>query len=188
MLAMALPALVSLAVSSTPHPALAAAANNGAAAESATASKSRAKVAPVPVPRPKPDSTADRGAETPAPQAAFPSLTQAAAPSRPPAGSLPVTLPFPSGSASLSDPLRDRLDALADSLVGNDKRVQLLAFAKAEGADAPYVARRLSLERALAVRGYLIGKGVRGTRIDVRALGANGPGPVDRVDVVGAGR
>ena len=181
--AMAVLALVFLAVSWTPHPTLAAAASNSATAKSAPTFKSRAKAAPVPVPRPKPDSAADGGAEMPMPAAA-----QAAAPSLPPAGPLPVTLPFPTGSASLSDPIRDRLDALADSLVGNDKRVQLLAFAKAEGADAPYVARRLSLERALAVRTYLVGKGIRGTRIDVRALGANGPGPVDRVDVVGAGR
>ena len=181
---MAVLAPVFLAVSWTPHPALAAAANNSATAKSTPTPASRAKVAPVPVPKPKPDGTADGGAETPAPAAA----AQAAAPSLPPAGALPVTLPFPSGSASLSDPIRDRLDALADSLVGNGKRVQLLAFAKAAGADAPYAARRLSLERALAVRTYLVGKGIRGTRIDVRALGANGPGPVDRVDVVGAGR
>ena len=45
-------------------------------------------------------------------------------------------------------------------------------------------ARRLSLSRALQVRSYLIDQGVRSTRIDVRALGANVPsGPADRVDI-----
>jgi outer membrane protein OmpA-like peptidoglycan-associated protein len=165
-----------------------------AANNAATVSKPRTAAAPVPVPIPRPQNAANSTAETPPPAGQQPGAAPApAADSGPPiaaikAGALPVTLPFAAGSTNLNDPIRDRLDALADSLVGNDKRVQLLAFAKAEGADAAYVARRLSLERALAVRGYLIGKGIRSTRIDVRALGANGTGPIDRVEVVGAGR
>jgi outer membrane protein OmpA-like peptidoglycan-associated protein len=40
------------------------------------------------------------------------------------------------------------------------------------------------LSRALAIRSYLIGKGVRSTRIDVRALGNKIPsGKPDRVDL-----
>jgi outer membrane protein OmpA-like peptidoglycan-associated protein len=176
--------------------------NDGAAAKANAAPKSKAKSAPapVPIPKPRPERGAELSPETPppAPAATPPPPTVAArltsqAEAGPPiaaikAGALPVTLPFNLGSTDLSEPIRVRLDAIADSLVGNDKRVQLLAFAKAEGADASYVARRLSLERALAVRGYLIGKGIRSTRIDVRALGANGTGPIDRVEVVGAGR
>ena len=45
-------------------------------------------------------------------------------------------------------------------------------------------ARRISLSRALSVRSYLIEKGVRSSRIDVRALGDKGEGdPKNRVDV-----
>jgi outer membrane protein OmpA-like peptidoglycan-associated protein len=177
---------VAAALALTAGPGHAAATSDGAAKATAT-QKSKAKAAPVPVPIPRPE----RKAETPPPPVAAPVAVQADL--GPPiaaikAGALPVTLPFKFGSTDLNEPIRARLDAIADSLVGNDKRVQLLAFAKAEGADASYVARRISLERALAVRGYLIGKGIRSTRIDVRALGANGTGPIDRVDVVGAGR
>ena len=48
--------------------------------------------------------------------------------------------------------------------------MQLLAYAGEPNLTASK-ARRLSLSRALAVRSYLIKKGVRSTRIDVRALG-----------------
>jgi outer membrane protein OmpA-like peptidoglycan-associated protein len=62
-------------------------------------------------------------------------------------------------------------------------RIQLLAYAKAS-SDGASRARRLSLSRALAVRAYLIEKGVRSTRMDVRALGDKfGDGPADRVDI-----
>jgi outer membrane protein OmpA-like peptidoglycan-associated protein len=41
----------------------------------------------------------------------------------------------------------------------------------------------LSLTRALAVRAYLMDKGIADTRIDVRALGVAASGPPDRVDI-----
>ena len=44
---------------------------------------------------------------------------------------------------------------------------------------------RLSLSRALAVRAFLIDRGVRSTRMDVRALGNKfEKGPGDRVDLI----
>jgi hypothetical protein len=61
--------------------------------------------------------------------------------------------------------------------------MQLLAYAGGKKLSASK-ARRLSLSRALAIRSYLIGKGVRSTRIDVRALGNKIPsGKPDRVDL-----
>lgn len=63
-------------------------------------------------------------------------------------------------------------------------RLQLLAYAGEPNLSASK-ARRLSLSRALAVRSYLISKGVRSTRIDVRALGNRLPsGAPSRVDLV----
>jgi outer membrane protein OmpA-like peptidoglycan-associated protein len=59
----------------------------------------------------------------------------------------------------------------------------LLAYAKGT-EDSASQARRLSLSRALAVRGYLIEQGVLPTRMDVRALGNKADDdPRDRVDV-----
>lgn len=64
-----------------------------------------------------------------------------------------------------------------------DLRLQLLAYASdPDGSSSD--ARRLSLSRALAVRAYLIDKGIRTARFIVRAQGDRyGDGPQDRVDL-----
>ena len=79
---------------------------------------------------------------------------------------------------------------MAASLAGDEqKRLQVVAYAASQGNTS--AARRLSLSRALAVRSYLIDKGIRSTRIDVRAMGAPeaaSSGPADRVDLVVVGQ
>jgi hypothetical protein len=63
-------------------------------------------------------------------------------------------------------------------------RLEILGYASGT-AETNRESRRLSLERALAVRSYLIDQGVRRTRIDVRALGPTASdGPADRVDLL----
>ncbi len=104
-----------------------------------------------------------------------------------PSASVPVgetRVLFRDGSVELSDDTKRKLSAIAMVLKDNaTMRVQLLAYAKAS-SDGTSRARRLSLSRALAVRAYLIGQGVRSTRMDVRALGDKlGDGPADRVDI-----
>jgi outer membrane protein OmpA-like peptidoglycan-associated protein len=105
----------------------------------------------------------------------------------PPAGALEeqVRVLFEGGSAELSADAKRRLTAVATAINENAAmRVQLLAYAaaSAEGASR---ARRLSLSRALAVRAFLIERGVRSTRMDVRALGDKSEeGPADRVDIL----
>ncbi len=96
-----------------------------------------------------------------------------------------IQLDFAPGSAKLSDKVRDQLAGLADRLSDkSEQRVQLMAFAEG-GEEGASQARRLSLSRALAVRSFLINKGIRSTRMDVRALGDTATdGPLDRVDIV----
>jgi len=79
---------------------------------------------------------------------------------------------------------KDRLRALAEGVRDRaDLRLQLMAFAGAEGLSASK-ARRMSLSRALSVRSFLIENGVRSTRIDVRALGnKTSEKPANRVDI-----
>jgi outer membrane protein OmpA-like peptidoglycan-associated protein len=91
---------------------------------------------------------------------------------------------FTIGDANLSDAAKTALDKIADSLKGDEKsRLQLLAYANEDQA-SPSKSRRLSLSRALAVRSHLISKGIRSTRIDVRALGDQNPGgEPNRVDL-----
>ena len=74
-------------------------------------------------------------------------------------------------------------------MTGNDRlRAQIIAYA-AGTSDTASQARRLSLSRALAVRAYMIEKGIASTRLDVRALGyqVEGGSP-DRVDISVAAR
>lgn len=95
-----------------------------------------------------------------------------------------VRVSFQTGQSKLPSTAETNLKKLANNLRTHaDNRVQLLAYAGGESLSASK-ARRLSLSRALAVRSYLIGQGVRSTRIDVRALGnKTTEEPFDRVDV-----
>nr|WP_298687541.1 OmpA family protein [uncultured Dongia sp.] len=79
------------------------------------------------------------------------------------------------------------LDAIADKMLADETiKVQVLAYSSGT-PDAESQARRKALARGLEVRKYLIGKGVRSNRIDVRALGTKSEGsPADRVDIVPA--
>jgi outer membrane protein OmpA-like peptidoglycan-associated protein len=92
---------------------------------------------------------------------------------------------FDAGSAELNDAAKATLDALAERLSADENlRIQLQAFASGNDETAPE-ARRLSLKRALNVRGHLVERNIRNTRMDVRALGIkSGDGPADRVDAV----
>jgi outer membrane protein OmpA-like peptidoglycan-associated protein len=95
-----------------------------------------------------------------------------------------VNVVFTPGGSELSSSARKALDLIATELNSKkDVRMQLMAYA-GENKMAASKARRLSLSRALAVRSYLIEKGVRGTRIDVRALGNKvSSGLPNRVDL-----
>ncbi|MFO1060497.1 MAG: OmpA family protein [Dongiaceae bacterium] len=158
-------------------------------------------------PAPAPDGGTQAAAPTPPPAPA--AADSGAAPAAPPApaadqggqsqdaaqtASLPpaaaptgneVRIEFPAESAEIPEAAKAVLDSLAQQL-GSDEseRIQLLAYAAGSDDNASR-ARRMSLSRALAVRSYLIAKGVRSTRMDVRALGNNVQGsPPDRVDII----
>lgn len=96
---------------------------------------------------------------------------------------------FAPGTADLGGDARSVLDTIVQKLGSRpSERIQLVAYASApgNGTDDAVEARRTSLARAVAVRAYLIQRGVASTRIDVRALGnrAEGGGSLDRVDLV----
>ncbi|HEY5299790.1 MAG TPA: OmpA family protein [Acetobacteraceae bacterium] len=111
----------------------------------------------------------------------------------PPAPSKDRTLRvgFAAGQSDLPASDADALTALAhDTPRGDTTSFEVAAYAPAIGGDAS-TARRLSLARALAVRGALVGAGVPAASIYVRALGAphpGQPGGADRavVTVMGA--
>jgi outer membrane protein OmpA-like peptidoglycan-associated protein len=132
-------------------------------------------------PSPEPASS-EPAASAPAPAPA-PSQSAALPPADAPVGEVRVV--FDTESAELTVTAKGLLERVAKDLLDNaDARVQLLAYAKGDD-DGTSRARRLSLSRALAVRAFLIEKGVRSTRMDVRALGSGfKDGPADRVDIL----
>ncbi len=126
-------------------------------------------------PPPPPDESLTSGPAVEPQTAALPSA---------PALAEQIRVLFQDGSVELSSDAKRQLSTVAKALKESATlRVQLLAYAKAS-SDGTSRARRLSLSRALAVRAYLIERGVRSTRMDVRALGDKiGDGPADRVDI-----
>jgi outer membrane protein OmpA-like peptidoglycan-associated protein len=101
-------------------------------------------------------------------------------------GNVVNTVKFASGTTDLPTSSKSVLDTVAGKLLGDDAlRVQLVAHATG-GTDQAMEARRVSLARAVAVRAYLIDKGVRSLRMDVRALGnRSDDGPAtDQVDLL----
>lgn len=163
--------------------------------------KPATKLAPAPKAAPKPPVKITKAKPAPMPKAAppppnvkvpAPVAKPKMAPKAPQTASRPsptspasgAYLTFKPGDPKLSGDSRKALDELAEKLNAQPKsRMQLLAYAGEANLSASK-ARRLSLSRALAVRSYLIKKGVRSTRIDVRALGKKVPsGPPNRVDL-----
>lgn len=96
-----------------------------------------------------------------------------------------IQIGFAVDSSDLPAAATNALDSLVKQMRNDiDLRVQLQGYANGESS-SPSQARRLSLFRALSVRTYLMKKGIRSTRIDVRALGKNVDGEVaNRVDVI----
>jgi outer membrane protein OmpA-like peptidoglycan-associated protein len=154
--------------------------------------RAAAKPAPKPAAEPKlaPPPVAAKPPEPPKPAPAViverPTQTAAAPPPAParPAANGATRVTFEANSPALSADARSALDRLAADLVAHPAR-KLTLKAYSAGGGGPET-RRLSLARGLAVRAYLIDKGVPRERLDVQALGASADsGPADRVDAVG---
>lgn len=146
------------------------------------AALSGSAAAPAAAPTPAPPAQANDTA------AAAPS-TQTASRGDPAVQVSEVQVLFNSSEAALSGPAKSALESVAEAMLENESsEVQLFAYAGQADIDATQ-ARRLSLSRAMAVRAFLIGKGVRPARMQVRALGnKTTSGSPDRVDIVPAKR
>ncbi|HKX07371.1 MAG TPA: OmpA family protein, partial [Stellaceae bacterium] len=107
----------------------------------------------------------------------------------PPSGgppALPAQVVFAPNTSDTPDQAKSTLNKVVAAMKADDHiHVQLVAYASGL-PDQSSQARRISLQRAISVRSYLMEQGVKSTRIDVRALGnrTDVPGPQDRVDVV----
>jgi len=95
---------------------------------------------------------------------------------------------FAPEEATLSPAAKTQLVQFATEFKRSMGRIELQAFAGDAGS-VTSTQRRISLKRALAVRQVLLEQGIVAERMDVRALGgATGNTPLDRVDILQAGR
>lgn len=96
-----------------------------------------------------------------------------------------ITLNFDGNSSGIPPQAQEKLEALVKQLsTTSEARLQIRAYATGEDGNTSS-ARRISLSRALSVRSYLMDKGLKPNRVDVRALGAETDHtPLDRVDLV----
>jgi len=96
-----------------------------------------------------------------------------------------TTLLFAPTSEALDSGAINALEGISSEIRGDEKAlVTLNAYAAVPADGDQQESRRLSLARALAVRSYLMRKGVPSNRIDVRALGpATDTHGDDRVDI-----
>jgi outer membrane protein OmpA-like peptidoglycan-associated protein len=185
-----------------PAPTARAPSQLGNAAIASSPAVSASPVAPLPAPAPKASSPTPSAVKEgdvamilPEPEAVPERLDFATgAPAEPqlaarqtPGAQIPMSgmtgsVTFGAGSSELSGTVRTQLDALAARLANGESRILLEAYAGAAG-DRSSEARRLALKRGLAVRDYLMAKGVSGARINVRALGGALQGNPERVDI-----
>lgn len=151
--------------------------------EGAIRAPSSAVIPPIPTPPAEPSGV--EAAPAPPPMLATTRDDPALAATGPRRDAAPVegdafTIAFEPDSADLPETGTTLLAGIAARLARDENtRLQLRAYAQGS-RDTPGEARRLSLNRALVVRAFLVDQGIRGTRIDVRALGATAPDvPVD---------
>ena len=92
---------------------------------------------------------------------------------------------FDKGSDALDRSAVASLEKLAEILkIYKNPRITLVAYSSVDGFIAPRKARRISLDRALAIRDFLSDRGISSTRIDMKPMGGNVPsGDMDRVDI-----
>ncbi|MEZ0225689.1 MAG: OmpA family protein [Alphaproteobacteria bacterium] len=147
---------------------------------------------PVPTADPAPETSASPPPQFESSSAAAPVAALPATPAPPEEVSMPavptmadLTLAFPGNSSDLTVEAQKKLDAVIRQLKDmGEGRLQVRGFATGEDGGKPS-ARRIALSRALSVRSYLMDKGIKATRVDVRAMGSETErSPLDRVDLI----
>ncbi len=96
-----------------------------------------------------------------------------------------LTLEFAGNSSDLSPDTQTKLNNIVKQVSEMDSgKLQVRGYATGEDGSKSS-ARRIALSRALSVRSYLMDKGVKPTRVDVRAMGSESDRtPLDRVDLI----
>lgn len=124
-----------------------------------------------------PTAKAAKDTPPPAPPVVAPALSPGAA------DAVNTSVAFPKDMTELSDAAKKELAEIAEKVKRSQASVRVVGYASGS-ADQASMARRISLSRALAVRAYLIDKGVNRLSITAQALGNQVPsGEPDRADI-----
>jgi outer membrane protein OmpA-like peptidoglycan-associated protein len=118
---------------------------------------------PVPEPAPAPAPKVEKAPPAP-PPLAIPALRSESTQSE------QKNISFAKDKTDLSDDAKATLNSVADNIKRSQASVRVVAYASGNAEQAS-VARRISLSRALAIRAFLIDKGVNALSINVQALG-----------------
>ena len=96
-----------------------------------------------------------------------------------------LTLEFDASSSEISTTAQKKLDALVSQMnTSPGMRVQIRAYA-GKNNNGQSGARRMALSRGLIVRAYLTDRGIKPTRLDIRALGSKtDKTPPDHVNII----
>jgi outer membrane protein OmpA-like peptidoglycan-associated protein len=140
---------------------------------------------------PRPPTVASPAVPKPAPVPPPPAPVAAVSPPPPPPSAAPHavarigSIAFAGDASELSADAKRSLDELVQRMQRDERLHLMLNGYAASGGDASRT-RRTSLARALAVRAYLVDRGIAPMRVDVRAVGDRGEGdaPPDRVDLM----
>ncbi len=147
-----------------------------------------AETAAAPPPAGEPAPALDQSAHQPPGRPAETRTETAALPPPPDVTALPppedYSIAFAGSATVLPEEAERQVEATALRLRADERlRLQLRSYASGT-AETEREARRLSLQRALALRERLAALGVRSTRVDIRALGTGtGDGATDRIEV-----
>ncbi len=93
---------------------------------------------------------------------------------------------FENKSSQLTMEMQTVLDELAKSFQETKNKRLLIYAYSAMDPDEPLASRRYALRRALAVRSYLVQKGIHSLNMEMRSFGSKGAGEhiPDRVDIM----
>ncbi|MEJ0009767.1 MAG: OmpA family protein [Alphaproteobacteria bacterium] len=137
------------------------------------------KIASAPAPAPAAPSPPKTVQVAAAPASAAPATSKAAPPAPPPVSAPPIpsssggtgsAISFAKDTTELPDSAKSELNGIADTVKKEQGTVHIVAYASGT-ADEASVARRVSLSRALAIRAFLMSKGVNSQSIVTQALG-----------------
>jgi outer membrane protein OmpA-like peptidoglycan-associated protein len=89
---------------------------------------------------------------------------------------------FAKGDVDLDNQAKKSLQPLAQNLQANPMAVELRGYATPD-PDSGDDAKRVALSRIINVRDFLIGQGIPGRQLGVKAVGQAQDGPAERVDI-----